>query len=124
MRKAAKIAVTRAHERAMRAMSSPGMFEYEIEAEYIHEFRRHDATISYPPIVGAGANSPARCTTSTTTQRLKDGDLLLIDAGCEYDYYASDVTRTMPVSGRFSAPNSAPFTRLCLKRSSLRSNAP
>ena len=99
MRKSAKIAV-RAHERAMRAVQ-PGMFEYEIEAEYIHEFRRHDATISYAPIVGAGANA---CTLHyvDNNAEMQDGDLLLIDAGCEYDYYASDVTRTMPVNGRFS----------------------
>ncbi len=79
----------------------PGMFEYEVEAEYVHEFRRHDAVISYIPIVGSGANT---CTLHyvDNTARLADGDLLLVDAGCEYDYYASDVTRTFPVNGRFS----------------------
>jgi len=99
MRTAAKIAV-KAHHRAM-ATISPGMYEYEIEAEYIHEFRRHDATISYAPIVGTGANA---CTLHyvDNNAQLADGDLLLIDAGCEYDYYASDITRTMPVNGRFT----------------------
>lgn len=99
MRSAAKIAV-KAHHRAMGAIR-PGMFEFEIEAEYVHEFRRHDATISYPPIVATGANA---CTLHYVDNKaqLRDGDLLLIDAGCEYDYYASDVTRTMPVNGRFT----------------------
>jgi Xaa-Pro aminopeptidase len=99
MRTAAKIAAA-AHVRAMRACR-PGMMEYEIEAEFLHEFRRHDATVSYHPIVGGGANG---CILHYTENRdrLADGDLLLIDAGCEYDYYASDITRTFPVNGRFS----------------------
>lgn len=98
MRKAAKIAAA-AHVRAMRACR-PGMMEYEIEAEFLHEFRRHDATTSYHPIVGSGANG---CILHyvENRDRLEEGDLLLIDAGCEYDYYASDITRTFPVSGRF-----------------------
>ena len=99
MRKAAKIAVA-AHTRAIGAVR-PGMYEYEIEAEYIHEFRRHQAGLSYSPIVGSGANA---CTLHyvDNNHMLEDGDLLLIDAGCEYDYYASDVTRTVPVSGKFT----------------------
>lgn len=106
MRKAAKIAV-KAHHRAM-ACIRPGMYEYEVEAEYLHEFRRHDATISYAPIVGSGANA---CTLHYVDNRarLEDGDLLLVDAGCEFDYYASDVTRTMPVNGRFSAEQRAVY---------------
>ena len=106
MRKAAKIAVG-AHRRAMTVVT-PGMYEYEVEAEYIHEFRRHDATISYPPIVGAGANS---CTLHyvDNNAELADGDLLLIDAGCEYDYYASDITRTFPVSGKFTPEQRAVY---------------
>jgi len=106
MRKAAKIAVG-AHRRAMAAVM-PGMYEYEVEAEYVHEFRRHDATTSYSPIVGTGANS---CTLHyvDNNAELADGDLLLIDAGCEYDYYASDITRTIPVSGRFSAEQRAVY---------------
>ena len=99
MRKAAKIAAA-AHVRAMRACR-PGMMEYEIEAEFLHEFRRHDTPISYHPIVGGGANG---CILHyiENNARLKEGDLLLIDAGCEYECYASDITRTFPVSGRFS----------------------
>ena len=104
MRRAARIAVT-AHNRAM-AVIKPGLYEYQIEAEFLHEFRRHDATVSYSPIVGGGANT---CTLHyvENNAELKDGDLLLIDAGCEYDYYASDVTRTLPVNGRFSAEQRA-----------------
>ncbi|MFU8820854.1 MAG: Xaa-Pro aminopeptidase [Gammaproteobacteria bacterium] len=99
MRKAAKIAAA-AHVRAMRACK-PGMMEYEIEAEFLHEFRRHDTTTSYHPIVGGGANG---CILHyiENNARLNEGDLLLIDAGCEYECYASDITRTFPVSGRFS----------------------
>jgi Xaa-Pro aminopeptidase len=84
------------------------MFEYEIEAEFVHEFRSHDATASYSPIVGGGANT---CTLHyvENNAELKSGDLLLIDAGCEYDYYASDVTRTLPVNGRFSAEQRAVY---------------
>jgi len=106
MRKAATIAV-KAHSRAMSRVH-PGMFEFEVEAEYLHEFRRHDATISYAPIVGSGANS---CTLHYVhnRERLQDGDLLLVDAGCEYDYYASDITRTMPVNGRFSPEQRAVY---------------
>jgi Xaa-Pro aminopeptidase len=99
MRRAARIAAA-AHVRAMRACR-PGMMEYEIEAEFLHEFRRHDATTSYQPIVGGGANG---CVLHyiENNDRLVEGELLLIDAGCEYDSYASDITRTFPVSGRFS----------------------
>jgi Xaa-Pro aminopeptidase len=99
MRKAAKIAVS-AHRRAMSCVR-PGMYEYEVEAEFVHEFRRHDAAPSYLPIVGGGANA---CTLHYVANRaqLQDGDLLLIDAGCEFDYYASDITRTIPVNGRFT----------------------
>jgi Xaa-Pro aminopeptidase len=106
LRKSARIAVG-AHTRAL-ALISPGRFEYEIEAEYLHEFRRHNATISYSPIVGGGANT---CTLHyvSNNARLEDGDLVLIDAGCELDYYASDITRTLPVSGRFSAEQRAVY---------------
>ena len=99
MRKAAKIAVA-AHKRAMQ-LTRPGLYEYEVEAEFRHEFRRNGAWISYNPIVAAGANA---CTLHyvDNSATLKDGELLLIDAGCELDYYASDVTRTFPVNGRFS----------------------
>jgi Xaa-Pro aminopeptidase len=106
MRRAAKIAVG-AHTRAMAAVR-PGMFEYQVEAEFVHEFRIHDAMMSYSPIVGGGANT---CTLHyvDNNAELKDGDLLLIDAGCECDYYASDITRTIPVSGRFSPEQRAVY---------------
>lgn len=106
MRRAAKIAVA-AHRRAIGRIR-PGLFEYEVEAEYLHEFRRHDATISYSPIVGGGANSCILHYVENGAE-LKKGDLLLIDAGCEHDYYASDVTRTVPVSGRFSPEQRAVY---------------
>jgi len=114
LRKAAKIAA-KAHKRAM-AHCRPGRMEYEIEAEFLHEFRQHDATPSYPPIVGSGANA---CVLHyrENNSALADGDLLLIDAGCEYDYYASDVTRTFPVNGRFSKPQRAIY-ELVLKAQS------
>lgn len=104
MRRAAKIAIA-AHRRAM-ARCRPGLYEYEIEAEYTHEFRRHGARLSYLPIVGSGPNS---CVLHyhANDRQLEDGDLLLADVGCESDYYASDVTRTWPVNGRFTAEQRA-----------------
>jgi Xaa-Pro aminopeptidase len=106
MRKSAKVAVA-AHKRAMR-MTRPGMFEYEVEAEFRHEFRRNNAWASYSPIVAGGRNA---CTLHYVENqaRLQDGDLLLIDAGCELDYYASDISRTFPVNGRFSAEQLAVY---------------
>lgn len=100
MRRAAEISGA-AHRRAMRA-TAPGRFEYEIEAELLHEFRRQGAQApAYTPIVAGGANA---CVLHYVTNNapLRDGDLLLIDAGCELDGYASDITRTFPVNGRFS----------------------
>ena len=99
MRKAAKIAAA-AHTRAMQ-VTQPGMYEYEIEAEFLHEFRKSNAVASYNPIVGGGKNGCILHYVENSAQ-LQDGELLLIDAGCEYDYYASDITRTFPVSGKFS----------------------
>ena len=106
MRRSAKVAVE-AHKRAMQ-MTRPGLFEYEVEAEFRHEFRRNGAWASYSPIVGGGTNA---CTLHyvENSAELKDGDLLLIDAGCELDYYASDVTRTFPVNGRFSPEQRAVY---------------
>jgi Xaa-Pro aminopeptidase len=101
MRQAARIAVG-AHSRAMRACR-PGMKEYELEAEFMHEFRRHGAECSYPPIVAAGANACILHYRANDAP-LVDGELVLIDAGCELGMYASDVTRTFPVNGSFSAP--------------------
>jgi Xaa-Pro aminopeptidase len=82
----------------------PGRYEYEIEAELLHEFRRHGAQYpAYWPIVAGGANA---CVLHyrDNDQRLNAGDLLLIDAGCELDGYAADITRTFPVDGRFTGP--------------------
>ncbi len=106
MRKSAKVAVA-AHKRAMQ-IARPGVYEYEVEAEFRHEFRRNSAWVSYSPIVGGGANA---CTLHYVENGdvLKDGDLLLIDAGCELDYYASDITRTFPVNGRFSPEQRAVY---------------
>jgi Xaa-Pro aminopeptidase len=101
MRKSAKIAVA-AHARAMLA-AKPGMMEYELEAEFLHEFRRSGADCSYPPIVATGANACVLHYRSNDAE-LADGDLVLIDAGCELQMYASDVTRTWPVNGTFSKP--------------------
>jgi Xaa-Pro aminopeptidase len=102
MRRAAGIS-SEAHARAMR-QTRPGMREYEIEAELLHEFRKNGAQYpAYPAIVAAGANA---CVLhySANDALANDGDLVLIDAGCELDGYASDITRTYPVNGRFSAP--------------------
>jgi Xaa-Pro aminopeptidase len=106
MRKSANVAV-KAHQAAMAAVRA-GMYEYEIEAEFANEFRRNDAWLSYSPIVGGGANT---CTLHYVENgdKLVDGDLLLIDAGCELDYYASDITRTIPVSGKFSPEQRAVY---------------
>ena len=100
MQRAAAISAE-AHIRAMRA-TRPGSMEYEIEAELLYEFRRRGAQYpAYWPIVAGGANA---CVLHyrDNDQRLNDGDLLLIDAGCELDGYASDVTRTYPVNSKFS----------------------
>jgi len=101
MRMAAKVAC-RAHKRAMQ-YCRPGLYEYEIDAELQHEFRRAGMVPAYPSIVGGGANGCILHYTENSAP-LNDGDLLLIDAGAEYDCYASDVTRTFPVNGRFSEP--------------------
>ena len=101
MRRAARIAAA-AHRRAMQR-TRPGRFEYEIEAELLYEFRRNGAQFpAYSPIVAGGANA---CVLHYVFNDalLRDGELLLIDAGCELDGYASDLTRTYPVNGRFSA---------------------
>ncbi len=100
MRKAAAISAS-AHRRAMR-FAREGAFEYEVEAELLHEFCRQGARHpAYTSIVAAGANACVLHYISNDA-RLKKSDLLLIDAGCEYQGYASDITRTFPVSGKFS----------------------
>ncbi|KAF0811134.1 aminopeptidase [Alcanivorax sp. S71-1-4] len=105
MRRAAEIAAG-AHVRAMRAVR-PGMYEYQLEAEYLHEFMLHGArSPAYPSIVGGGANG---CILHyiENSEKLREGDLVLVDAGCEYHSYASDITRTFPVNGRFSREQQA-----------------
>ncbi|HTE15181.1 MAG TPA: aminopeptidase P N-terminal domain-containing protein [Burkholderiales bacterium] len=107
MRRAAAIS-TGAHVRAMRA-ARPGGTEYKIEAELLHEFRRLGAqSPAYTSIVASGANACVLHYVSNDAT-LRDGDLLLIDAGCELDGYASDITRTFPVNGRFSGAQKAVY---------------
>jgi Xaa-Pro aminopeptidase len=90
-----------AHLRAMRA-ARPGMFEYELEAELLYEFRRSGAQFpAYTPIVASGDKACVLHYSANNAQ-MRDGDLVLIDAGCEFDSYAADITRTFPVNGRFS----------------------
>jgi Xaa-Pro aminopeptidase len=102
MKQAAAIACA-AHRRAL-AFAAPGKFEYEVEAEFLHEFRRRGSQFpAYPPIVASGANACVLHYVDNSRQ-LRDGELLLIDAGCELDGYASDITRTFPVNGHFSGP--------------------
>ncbi len=86
----------------------PGRFEYEIMAELMYEFRLHNADISYQPIVGGGENT---CILHyrENNATLNDGDLLLVDAGCEYQCYASDITRTYPVNGEFTPEQRAVY---------------
>ena len=100
MKQAADI-TTEAHIRAMQAVT-PGMFEYQLEAEYLYAFNKNGArSPAYNSIVGGGNNSCILHYVENNAE-LKDGDLVLVDAGCEYKYYASDVTRTFPVNGKFS----------------------
>jgi len=99
MKKAAKISVE-AHKRAMR-ICAPGKYEYQLDAEIMHEFQSNGATWAYPSIVGGGANS---CILHYTDNNmvLNDGELVLIDAGCELEGYDADITRVFPVNGKFS----------------------
>ncbi len=107
MRRAASISAA-AHRRAIRA-ARPGRFEYELEAELLHEFRRCGARFpAYSPIVAGGANACVLHYVSND-DRLRDGELVLIDAGCELAGYASDITRSFPVGPRFSAAQRAVY---------------
>jgi Xaa-Pro aminopeptidase len=92
---------SQAHQQAMR-FCRPGHYEYEIEAELLREFYRHGSqSPAYPSIIAGGENA---CILHyhRNNSPLKDGDLCLIDAGCEYQYYAADISRTFPVNGRFT----------------------
>ena len=92
-----------AHARAMR-YAAPGQFEYQLEAEILHEFLHRGAQApAYGSIVASGANACVLHYQSNRAQ-IRDGDLILIDAGCEFDSYAADITRTFPANGKFSAP--------------------
>ncbi|MCS5566289.1 MAG: Xaa-Pro aminopeptidase [Methylococcales bacterium] len=100
MRKAAQVSA-KAHVRAMQA-TRPGLYEYQVEAELMHEFTSNGMRFpAYPSIVAGGNNA---CVLHYTENRdpLQEGSLLLIDAGAEHQNYAADITRTFPISGRFS----------------------
>lgn len=114
IKSAAEIAIMQAaadlsaegHRRAM-AVAKPGRYEYELEAELLHSFTRHGCIApAYGSIVGGGANACILHYTDNNAE-LRDGDLVLIDAGGEWQYYAADITRTFPVNGRFSAEQKA-----------------
>lgn len=91
------------HIRAMQT-TRPNRFEYEIESDILHEFNRHCARFpSYNSIV-AGGNNACILHYTENDRPLNDGDLVLIDAGCEFAMYAGDITRTFPVNGKFSQP--------------------
>jgi len=100
MKKACRISAE-SHVEAMKFVK-PGMTEQEMEAFYLYEFAKRGGRFSaYTPIVAGGENA---CVLHyvENSKPLLDGDLLLVDAGCEYDFYASDITRTFPVSGKFT----------------------
>ncbi len=102
MQRSADIAAA-AHRRAMR-IARPGLREYHLEAELLHEFRSQGSQFpAYTSIVATGPNACVLHYRAGDAE-LKDGDLVLIDAGCELDSYASDITRTFPANGRFSGP--------------------
>ena len=126
MRRAAAISAG-AHVRAMRFCAArfrrdpkAGIPEYEIEAELLHEFRRHGAEARPTARSSPPAPTPACCTTLPATPELKAGELCLIDAGCELDGYASDITRTFPADGRFT-PAQRELYDIVLPRSAPRS---
>ena len=111
MRRAAKISAG-AHVRAMQTSASRlrqglDLREYHLDAELLHEFRRHGSqTVAYGSIVAAGANACVLHYRADAAP-VRDGELVLIDAGCELDGYASDITRTFPANGRFTGPQRA-----------------
>ncbi len=112
MKEAGEISA-RAHVRAMKA-SKPGVMEYQLEAEIIHEFQMSGARFpAYNSIVGGGKNGCILHYIENSAP-LKNGDLVLIDAGCELDYYAADITRTFPVNGKFS-PEQKALYEICLQ---------
>lgn len=105
MQKAADISAE-AHKRAMKA-AKPECYEYQLEAEILHEFTREGSRWpAYPSIVGGGENACILHYTSNDAP-IDDNQLILIDAGCELDYYAADITRTFPVNGQFTSEQAA-----------------
>lgn len=105
MREAGQISA-RAHCRAM-TFCKPGMYEYQLEAEILHEFGRSGSrSPAYGSIVGAGANGCILHYRENDAE-ISDGDLVLIDAGCELEHYAADITRTFPANGKFSKEQQA-----------------
>lgn len=112
MKEAGEISA-RAHVRAMKACK-PGVMEYQLEAEILHEFQMSGARFpAYNSIVGGGKNGCILHYIENSAP-LKNGDLVLIDAGCELDYYAADITRTFPVNGKFS-PEQRALYEICLQ---------
>ena len=112
MKEAGEISA-RAHMRAMKA-SKAGVMEYQLEAEILHEFQMSGARFpAYNTIVGGGKNGCILHYIENSAP-LKNGDLVLIDAGCELDYYAADITRTFPVNGKFS-PEQKTLYDICLQ---------
>ncbi|PXY90069.1 Xaa-Pro aminopeptidase [Gilliamella apis] len=100
LREACEISA-KAHIRAMQKCQ-PSLYEYQLEAEILHEFAWYGArSPSYNTIVGGG-NNGCILHYENNSDQLKDGDLVLIDAGCEYQYYAGDITRTFPINGKFN----------------------
>jgi Xaa-Pro aminopeptidase len=105
MEQAAKISAE-GHRRAM-AYCQPGVYEYELEAELLYAFTRNGSRApAYSSIVASGDNA---CILhyNTNNAEIKEGDLILIDAGCEYEHYASDITRTFPATGKFTPEQKA-----------------
>jgi Xaa-Pro aminopeptidase len=102
MRRAAEVSA-KGHVKAMQTCKA-GLYEYQIEAELVHHFMQEGLrAVAYPSIVAGGKNACVLHYTENS-DKLKNGDLLLIDAGAECDHYAADITRTFPISGRFSEP--------------------
>jgi len=102
MRRAAEVSAA-AHANAMQKCK-PGLYEYQVEAELLYHFAQNGLrAVAYPSIVAAGKNACVLHYTENT-DKIKSGDLLLIDAGAECDHYAADITRTFPISGRFTEP--------------------
>jgi Xaa-Pro aminopeptidase len=100
-------AITRDGHLAAMRLAKPGRYEYEVEAVLRQVFRQNGSERpAYPPIVGSGPNATV-LHYRQNDRRIEEGELLLVDAGCEFGYYASDVTRTFPVNGKFSAAQEA-----------------